>query len=98
MKDKSIYPTAVFCVVLLWALWNYQVSLELLSGFLNVVKPFIIGASIAFIVNVLLEKVEFFWCGLFQRHNRVAGCLQRPFNQFSSDWCGNCFRPFAGCP
>lgn len=78
MKEKSIYPTAVFCVVLLWALWNYQVSLELLSSFFSVIMPFIIGASIAFIVNVLLEKVEFFWCRLFQRSNRVAACLQRP--------------------
>lgn len=78
MKEKSIYPTAVFCVVLLWALWNYQVSLTIVSDFIDIIMPFIIGAAIAFIVNVLLEKVEFFWCGLFKRSNHVADCLQRP--------------------
>lgn len=78
MKEKSIYPTAVFCVVLLWALWNYQVSLDIVSGLIDVIMPFIIGAAIAFIVNVLLEKVELFWCGLFRRGNHVAACLQRP--------------------
>ena len=78
MKEKSIYSTAAFSVVLLWALWNYQVSLGIISDIIDVIMPFIIGAAIAFIVNVLLEKIELFWCGLFRRSNRVAGCLQRP--------------------
>ena len=77
MKEKSFYPLAGFCIVFLWALWNYEVSLGLLNSLLDVLMPFLIGAGIAFIVNVLLEKIEHIWVVLLP-DTRLSAYLRRP--------------------
>ncbi len=77
MKEKSFYPLAGFCIVFLWALWNYEVSLGLLNSLLDVLMPFLIGAGIAFIVNVLLEKIEHIWAVLLP-DTRLSAYLRRP--------------------
>ncbi len=65
MKYKNIYGVITFTAVLCWALWNYDVSLKLLDNFYKVILPFLIGGFIAFIVNVLMTKLEFVWDKLF---------------------------------
>ena len=65
MKYKNIYGVITFTAVLCWALWNYNVSLKLLDNFYKVILPLLIGGFIAFIVNVLMTKLEFVWDKLF---------------------------------
>ena len=67
MKNKNTYGLIAFTVVLCWALWNYSVSLELLDKFYKIVLPFLIGGFIAFIVNVLMTKLEVVWDKFFSK-------------------------------
>ena len=65
MKQKNPYGLAAFVIILIWVLWNYQASLALLSKAYNIILPFIIGGCIAFIVNVLMSRMEKTWHRLF---------------------------------
>ena len=67
MKNKNIYGIIAFTAVLCWALWNYDVSLKLLDNFYKVILPFLIGGFIAFIVNVLMTKLEVLWDKVFSQ-------------------------------
>ena len=67
MKYKNIYGVITFTAVLCWALWNYDVSLKLLDNFYKVILPFLIGGFIAFIVNVLMTKLEVLWDKVFSK-------------------------------
>lgn len=67
MKQKNPYCLLAFTIILIWALWNYQVSLKLLEKLYNMLLPFIIGGCIAFIVNVLMERLEKIWRKCFKR-------------------------------
>ena len=67
MKNKNTYGLIAFTVVLCWALWNYSVSLELLDKFYKIILPFLIGGFIAFIVNVLMTKLEVVWDKFFSK-------------------------------
>lgn len=48
----------VLGVVLFWALSNYKLALNILDWGLDILKPFIIGAVIAFILNVPMSGIE----------------------------------------
>lgn len=76
MKEKNPYCLAAFAIVLIWALWNYSVSLELLDKLYNMLLPFIIGGCMAFIVNVLMAKLEKWWRKVFKRG--VVTRFERP--------------------
>ena len=58
MKYKNIYGVITFAIVMCWALWNYKESLWLLGKLYAVIKPFVIGLSLAFIVNVMMVQLE----------------------------------------
>lgn len=61
MQQKNIYKLVLFTAVLCWCLWNYKVSLGILGGAYDILFPFLVGAFIAFIVNVLMVKLEYVW-------------------------------------
>lgn len=65
MKQKNPYGLAAFVIILIWVLWNYEASLALLSKAYNIILPFIIGGCIAFVVNVLMSRMEKTWHRLF---------------------------------
>lgn len=76
MKQKNPYSVLAFAIFLIWALWHYNVSLKLLERAYNIVLPFIIGACIAFIVNVLMARLERSWHHIFKQG--VLAKIQRP--------------------
>lgn len=76
MKQKNPYCLLTFTIILIWALWNYQVSLKLLDKLYSIALPFIIGGCMAFIVNVLMERLEKIWRKCF-KHGRLMK-LARP--------------------
>ena len=76
MQEKNPYGLLAFAIVLIWALWNYSASLHLLDGLYHMLLPFIIGACMAFIVNVLMTKLEVYW-RRYLKHS-VVSRFERP--------------------
>ena len=76
MQGKNPYGLLAFAIVLIWALWNYNASLHLLGGLYHMLLPFIIGACMAFIVNVLMTKLEVYW-RRYLKHS-VVSRFERP--------------------
>lgn len=76
MQEKNPYGLLAFAIVLIWALWNYSASLHLLDGLYHMLLPFIIGACMAFIVNVLMKKLEVYW-RRYLKHS-VVSRFERP--------------------
>lgn len=76
MQEKNPYGLLAFAIVLVWALWNYNASLHLLGGLYNMLLPFIIGGCMAFIVNVLMTKLEVYW-RRYLKHS-VVSRFERP--------------------
>ena len=76
MKERNPYCLLAFAIVLIWALWNYNVSLKLLAGLYDILLPFVIGGCMAFIVNVLMNKLEQYWRIIFKQ--RVVSRFERP--------------------
>ena len=76
MQEKNPYGLLAFAIVLVWALWNYNASLHLLGGLYNILLPFIIGGCMAFIVNVLMTKLEVYW-RRYLKHS-VVSRFERP--------------------
>lgn len=76
MQGKNPYGLLAFAIVLIWALWNYNASLHLLGGLYNILLPFIIGGCMAFIVNVLMTKLEVYW-RRYLKHS-VVSRFERP--------------------
>ena len=76
MQEKNPYGLLAFAIVLIWALWNYSASLNLLGGLYHMLLPFIIGACMAFIVNVLMTKLEVYW-RRYLKHSKVSR-FERP--------------------
>lgn len=68
--QKNIRRDAAAAIIFIWALWNYEITLQLLGIVLNVMMPFILGGAIAFVVNVLLDKLELGWRYVFK--NRLS--------------------------
>ncbi|WP_293831606.1 AI-2E family transporter [uncultured Phascolarctobacterium sp.] len=76
MQEKNPYGLLAFAIVLIWALWNYSASLHLLDGLYHMLLPFIIGGCMAFIVNVLMIKLEVYW-RRYLKHS-VVSRFERP--------------------
>lgn len=76
MQEKNPYGLLAFAIVLIWALWNYSASLNLLGGLYHMLLPFIIGGCMAFIVNVLMTKLEVYW-RRYLKHS-VVSRFERP--------------------
>lgn len=76
MQEKNPYGLLAFAIVLVWALWNYSASLNLLGGLYHMLLPFIIGGCMAFIVNVLMTKLEVYW-RRYLKHS-VVSRFERP--------------------
>lgn len=70
--QKSVWRQVLAAIILIWALWNYEITLRLLEGMLNILMPFILGCAIAFVVNVLLNKLESAWQCLFKEKLAAA--------------------------
>lgn len=49
---KKIRGLIVFTVILLIALWNYSLILDVLGQGVGIVYPFLLGGAIAFVINV----------------------------------------------
>lgn len=79
MKYKYFLPITTL-IVFIWALWNYLELLSFTSLLINLIMPFIVGCSLAFILNVPLVQIEKLWAKAFANvKNNFFNKLQRPF-------------------
>lgn len=78
---KKIRGLIVFTVILLIALWNYSLILDVLGQGVGIVYPFLLGGAIAFVINV---PMSFFEEKLFQnqmmKNKKVSQRLARPIS------------------
>lgn len=78
MERKNLLPLLTV-ILAIWVLWRYEVVLALLGFILHLIMPFIVGCSLAFIVNVPLVQIEKLWQKLFARiHNNWLPKIKRP--------------------
>ena len=70
--QKTRWQEIFAAIILIWALWNYELTLELLGSALNILMPFILGCAIAFVVNVLLDRLENGWQFVFKNKFAAA--------------------------
>lgn len=58
MNYKQIRNLIILAIVLFMALWNYTLLLSILMYLLGLISPFILGACIAFVLNVPMSFLE----------------------------------------
>ena len=58
IDDKKTLKLVIIAIIAYWILNHYQIVLSLLSKLLSVLMPFIIGCMIAFVLNVLMIRIE----------------------------------------
>lgn len=59
--QKIKWQEGLAAIILIWALWHYELTLELSGTALGILMPFILGGAIAFVVNVLMDALERGW-------------------------------------
>lgn len=55
---KKTLKLIIIAIITYWILNHYQIVLSLLSKMISVMMPFIIGCMIAFVLNVLMIRIE----------------------------------------
>ena len=71
--QKPLWREWLAAIILIWALWNYEITLSLLGSALGILMPLITGCVIAFTVNVFIEKFEQIWMRVLkERAGRFA--------------------------
>lgn len=72
---KPLFGLVAFGVLLFWALQNLSMLGSVCGTILGLLLPFLMGGSIAFILNVPMRKIEAL---LFPKPNKVQKKLKRP--------------------
>ena len=55
---RKIRELILFTLVILIALWKYNLVIDFLGFILNIIFPFLLGGAIAFILNVPMSFLE----------------------------------------
>ena len=82
--SKQIF-LVVLGVVLFWGLFNYKLVLGAVGWCIDMLKPFILGAVIAFILNVPMSGIEkrFYKEPKNVKFKKIAEKLKRPVSILS---------------
>ena len=76
-SNKEIMVLIVFAAVVCLCVLNFSTLLDLVKSFIGMLKPFIIGAAIAFVVNLPMKYIEDNWLehlpGKLQNSKRSIG-------------------------
>lgn len=78
MKDKSfrsLLAIVIIGVVLNWALNHIGSIGEAIKNIINILLPFIFGASLAFVLNIFVDKVEKFLSDKFKLKGNLSRVL-----------------------
>lgn len=75
---RKIKELIVFTIVILIALWKYNIVLDFLGFILNIIFPFLLGGAIAFILNVPMSFLEDKIFGNAKEEGKQLQKLARP--------------------
>ena len=67
-----------FTILFTWSVFHFETILNGVSSIVGIVKPFIIGGIIAFILNVLMSSLESIWDKLFEKQKQKFSGIKRP--------------------
>ncbi|MBQ3562984.1 MAG: AI-2E family transporter [Clostridia bacterium] len=88
--NKSNVKRIIFIIfaaaAIFWAVMNYAIVISAIRWIIGVFSPLILGASFAFVINLLLRPIERGWDWLFLRKgdSPIAKKLKRPVSIFIS--------------
>lgn len=78
---RKMKELILFTIIILVALWNYEIIFEWIGFAFGIIFPFLLGGGIAFILNVpmsFLEKKIFY--NRFLKDKKIANRLARPLS------------------
>lgn len=58
---KRILLVITFTVVLIWGIYNHKLLLNYLGSAYALIRPFVIGLCMAYVVNVIMRPIERMW-------------------------------------
>ena len=78
LSMKKIRELIIFTVLLVVALWKFEVVIDVLKTIWGILFPFVLGGAIAFVINVPMSFLEKKIFGKTKDENKVGKKLERP--------------------
>ena len=82
-NTKKIIFIVFIGVLIYWLLQNLGMIFVGIKNILNILNPFILGACIAFVLNVIVNLIEKKWIKNKKR-NKIIARIKRPLSIFLS--------------
>lgn len=80
LSMKKIRELIIFTVLLVVALWKFEVVIDVLKTIWGILFPFVLGGAIAFVINVPMSFLEKKIFGKTKDGNKVGEKLARPIS------------------
>ena len=80
LSMKKIRELIIFTVLLVVALWKFEVVIDMLKTIWGILFPFVFGGAIAFVINVPMSFLEKKIFGKTKDGNKVGKKLARPIS------------------
>ena len=80
LSMKKIRELVIFTVLLVVALWKFEVVIDVLKTIWGILFPFVLGGAIAFVINVPMSFLEKKIFGKTKDGNKVGKKLARPIS------------------
>ena len=77
---KKIRELIIFTVLLVVALWKFEVVIDVLKTIWGIIFPFVLGGAIAFVINVPMSFLEKKIFGKIKEGNKAGEKLARPIS------------------
>ena len=77
---KKIRELIIFTVLLVVALWKFEVVIDVLKTIWGIIFPFVLGGAIAFVINVPMSFLEKKIFGKIKEGNKAVEKLARPIS------------------
>ena len=80
LSMKKIRELIIFTVLLVVALWKFEVVIDVLKTIWGIIFPFVLGGAIAFVINVPMSFLEKKIFGKIKEGNKAGKKLARPIS------------------
>lgn len=80
LSMKKIRELIIFTVLLVVALWKFEVVIDVLKTIWGIIFPFVLGGAIAFVINVPMSFLEKKIFGKIKEGNKAGEKLARPIS------------------
>ena len=80
LSMKKIRELIIFTVLLVVALWKFEVVIDVLKTIWGIIFPFVLGGAIAFVINVPMSFLEKKIFGKTKDGNKMGEKLARPIS------------------